>query len=189
MSSLAFIASVNCLAYFGQFRLFCCELKHFFAYVLKAQIVQWCSKANVRYAESKVELLQASNHLPERGEGKRQMLRIISSVKNTQISGWECSRGEPHHFLDATCRVSSSGGILIVFLMTLWSLWPNMIECTSWQIFHSFSFKRRNWFCPNSEVTHPGVVTFCQWFFKFTGGKLLRRGLFSMSVWKPYCKS
>ena len=133
--------------------------------------MQWCSKANLRYAESKLELLQESNHLPERGEGKRQMLRIISSVKNTQISGWECSRGEPHHFLDATCPVSSSGGILIVLLMTLWSLWPNMIECTSWQIFHSFSFIRRNWFCPNTGVTHPGVVTFCQWFFKFNGEK------------------
>ena len=81
---LAFIASINCLAYFGQFRLFCCELKHFFAYVLKAQIVQCCSKANVRYAESKVELLQASNHLPERGQ-KTDVADYFLGEKHTNL--------------------------------------------------------------------------------------------------------
>ena len=153
--------------------------------------MQWCSKANVRYAESKVELLQASNHLPERGEGKRQMLRIISSVKNTQISGWECSRGEPHHFLDATCRVSSNGGILIVLLMTLWSLWPNMIECTSWQIFHSFSFIRRilvlsQYRSPSSDT--PRGSNFVNDFSNLME-KMLLKGLSSIAFWKPYCKS
>ena len=46
--------------------------------------MQWCSKANVRYAESKVELLQASNHLPERGQ-KTDVADYFLGEKHTNL--------------------------------------------------------------------------------------------------------